>query len=68
MTKTITINGMMCAHCVAHVEKALNAIDGVSAQVSLENKNAVCTLAKDVSDDVLKNAVTEAGYEVVSIG
>ena len=67
MTKTITINGMMCAHCVAHVDKALNAIDGVSAQVSLENKNAVCTLTKDVADDVLKNAVTEAGYEVVSI-
>ena len=67
MTKTITINGMMCAHCVAHVDKALNAIDGVSAQVSLENKNAVCTLTRDVADDVLKNAVTEAGYEVVSI-
>ena len=67
MTKTITINGMMCAHCVAHVDKALNAIDGVSAQVSLENKNAVCTLTKDVPDDVLKHAVTEAGYEVVSI-
>ena len=67
MTKTITINGMMCAHCVAHVEKALNAIDGVSAQVSLENKNAVCTLTRDVADDALKNAVTEAGYEVVSI-
>ena len=67
MTKTITINGMMCAHCVTHVDKALNAIDGVSAQVSLENKNAVCTLTKDVADDVLKNAVTEAGYEVVSI-
>ena len=67
MTKTITINGMMCAHCVAHVDKALNAIDGVSAQVSLENKNAVCTLVRDVSDDALKNAVTEAGYEVVSI-
>ena len=67
MTKTITINGMMCAHCVSHVEKALNAIDGVSAQVSLENKNAVCTLTRDVPDDALKNAVTEAGYEVVSI-
>ena len=67
MTKTITINGMMCAHCVSHVEKALNAIDGVSAQVSLENKNAVCTLTRDIADDALKNAVTEAGYEVVSI-
>ena len=67
MTKVISINGMMCAHCQAHVEKALNAIDGVEAKVSLEDKNATVTLSKDVPDDALKNAVTEAGYEVVSI-
>lgn len=67
MTKTMTINGMMCAHCQAHVEKALNAIDGVTAVVDLEAKTATVTLTHDVADDVLKNAVTEAGYEVVSI-
>ena len=67
MTKTMTINGMMCAHCQAHVEKALNAIDGVTAVVDLEAKTATVTLTRDVADDVLKNAVTEAGYEVVSI-
>ena len=67
MTKTMTINGMMCAHCQAHVEKALNALDGVEAKVDLEAKTATVTLSKEVSDDVLKNAVTEAGYEVVSI-
>ena len=67
MTKVMNINGMMCAHCQAHVEKALNAIDGVEAKVNLEAKNATVTLSKNVSDDVLKNAVTEAGYEVVSI-
>ena len=67
MTKTMTINGMMCAHCQAHVEKALNAIDGVTAVVDLAAKTATVTLACDVADDVLKNAVTEAGYEVVSI-
>ena len=64
MTKTIDIEGMMCAHCVAHVEKALNAIDGVSAKADLEGKCAVVTLAKDVSDETLAAAVTEAGYEV----
>ena len=63
----MTINGMMCAHCQAHVEKALNAIDGVTAVVDLAAKTATVTLACDVADDVLKNAVTEAGYEVVSI-
>ena len=67
MTKTMTINGMMCAHCQAHVEKALNAIDGVTAAVDLAAKTATVTLSKDVADEVLKNAVTEAGYEVVSI-
>ena len=67
MTKTMTINGMMCAHCQAHVEKALNAIDGVTATVDLAAKSATVTLSKDVADEILKNAVTEAGYEVVSI-
>ena len=67
MTKTMSINGMMCAHCQAHVEKALTAIDGVEAKVNLETKTATLTLSKDVSDDVLRGAVTEAGYEVVSI-
>ena len=67
MTKTMTINGMMCAHCQAHVEKALNAIDGVSAAVDLAAKTAAITLTHDVPDDVLKRAVTEAGYEVVDL-
>ncbi len=67
MTKTIDIEGMMCAHCVAHVEKALNAIDGVSAKADLENKCAVVTLTKDVSDEMLAAAVTEAGYEVKGV-
>ena len=49
------------------MEKALNAIDGVEAKVNLEAKTATLTLSKDVSDDVLRGAVTEAGYEVVSI-
>ena len=67
MTKTIDIEGMMCAHCVAHVEKALNAIDGVSAKADLENKCAVVTLTKDVSDETLAAAVAEAGYEVKGV-
>lgn len=68
MTKTIKINGMMCSHCTGRVGEVLNAIDGVSAEVSLDNGGqAVVTLAKDVSDDVLKKAVVDAGYEVVGI-
>ena len=68
MTKTLTIEGMMCAHCVAHVKKALQSVDGVqSADVSLDDKNAIVTLAKDVDNDVLKAAVIDAGYEVVNV-
>ena len=63
MTKVISVDGMMCAHCQAHVQKALAAVDGVSAaDVSLENKEATVTLSKEVDDQVLMDAVTEAGY------
>jgi copper-exporting ATPase len=67
MEKTIDIEGMSCAHCVKHVTEALDAIDGVKAEVSLENKNAKVSLQKEVSDDVLKEAVVKAGYEVKGI-
>ena len=66
MTKVISVDGMMCAHCQAHVQKALAAVDGVSAvDVSLENKEATVTLSGDVPDQVLMDAVTEAGYTPV---
>jgi heavy metal translocating P-type ATPase len=67
MKKTILIEGMMCAHCSARVEQVLNAIDGVTATVNLEEKRADVTLTKDIADDVLTRAVTDAGYQVVKI-
>jgi Cu2+-exporting ATPase/Cu+-exporting ATPase len=67
MTKTIMIEGMSCNHCVKRIEKALDSIDGVKAKVALETKSATVNLTKDVSDDVLKHAVEDAGYDVVSI-
>ncbi len=66
MKKTIYVNGMMCGHCQAHVQKALAALDGVSsAEVSLEEKKAIVTLTGEVSDQLLMDAVTEAGYTPV---
>ena len=56
---------MMCQHCVAHVTKALNALPGVTAVVDLDSKSAVVT--GDVSDDAIRAAVEEAGYEVTGI-
>ena len=68
MKKVLDIEGMMCQHCVAHVNKALSSIEGVEAvEVSLENKNAAVTLAADVSDDALVKAVVDAGYEVKGV-
>lgn len=67
MKKVMKIEGMSCGHCTARVEKALNALDGVSAEVSLEDKAAYLTLEKEIDDAVLKQAVTDAGYEVVGI-
>lgn len=67
MTKTMKIEGMSCSHCSARVEKALNAVEGVSAQVNLEAKTAAVSLSQPVEDAVLRKAVEDAGYEVVSI-
>ena len=65
MTKTITIEGMMCMHCSGRVETALNAIDGVTATVDLAAGTA--TVTGDVTDEVLRKTVEDAGYKVVSI-
>ena len=67
MTKTIKIEGMMCPHCQGRVEKALNALEGVTAVVDLEAGTAAVTLTGAVSDEALRQAVTDAGYEVTSI-
>ena len=68
MKKTILINGMSCSHCSANVEKALMSIEGVqSVEVDLDKKLALVTLNGEVSDKTLSNAVTDAGYEVVSV-
>ena len=68
MEKTLHIEGMMCAHCEAHVKKALEALDGVSAAVASHEKGtAVVTLTKPVADDVLRQAVEALDYKVLSI-
>ncbi len=68
MTKTMQIEGMMCGHCEAAVKKALEALDGVAgADVSHEKNCAVVTLLTDVDDAVLKKAVEDKDYTVLSI-
>lgn len=68
MNVIVNVNGMNCNHCKMAVEKALNSVDGVvSAEVSLEAKNAKVVLSKDVDDNALLNVVNEAGFEAVSV-
>ncbi len=68
MTKTMKIQGMMCGHCEARVKKCLEAIPQVEmAEVSHEKEQAVVTLREAVEDDVLKKAVEEQDYQVVSV-
>ncbi len=68
VTRTAVIGGMMCPHCENTVKKALEAIDGIkSAEVSHIKGTAVITLTKNVGEDVIAKAVTDKGYEFVSI-
>ena len=68
MEKTMKIKGMMCEHCEARVVKTLEKIEGVtSASANHVTGEAVVNMTSEVSDDVLRNAVTEQDYEVISI-
>ena len=68
MKKELSVEGMMCQNCVKHVTRALEGIPGATdVQVSLEDKKATVSVPESVGDDVLKAAVTEAGYDVTGI-
>lgn len=68
MEKTLKIDGMMCGHCEMHVKKALEALDGVTnAEVSHKEGTAVVTMEKEITNDVLKQAVEDQGYKVTDI-
>lgn len=67
LKKTIYIEGMSCAHCSGRVEQVLNELNGVTAKVDLDAKQASVEILEDVSDDVLEKTVEDAGYQVISI-
>lgn len=68
MEKTLKIEGMMCGHCEMHTKKALEALEGVTkAEVSYKTGTTVVTLEKNISDDILKQAVVDQGYQVTDI-
>ena len=66
MKKVLSIEGMSCEHCVAHVKEALEALDGVeNVIVSLDENSA--TVETEVDNEVLKSAIEEEGYDVIDI-
>lgn len=68
MTKEMIIEGMMCGHCKARVEKVLSEVAGVtSVVVDLEKKSATVEMSSEVENSVLSSVVTDAGYEVISV-
>ena len=68
MKKNVKIEGMRCEHCAMSVQKALENLENVkSVKVDLDKKTAKMSLKGDISDEIIKNAVKEAGFEAVSV-
>lgn len=68
MKKKILVEGMSCGHCVNHVKEALSELNGVTnVDVNLASKTALLEATVDVSDEAIKAAVDDAGYDVVGI-
>lgn len=67
MKKTIIIEGMSCNHCVMVVKNTLSGIEGISqVDVELDNRRAIVE-GEAISDEILKEKIEEAGYNVVEI-
>ena len=66
MTTVINVNGMMCEHCKATVEKVTRGVEGVSnSEVNLDAKNVTIEHSADTDLEKVRKAITDAGYEVV---
>lgn len=65
-TKTLRVDGMSCQHCIKRITNALKEVNGVlSVTVSLEDKTVTLELDSPVSDDILKEIIEDAGYDLV---
>lgn len=68
MQKKVYIEGMSCQHCVRHATEALAELKGASnVQVNLEDKMATLELDPSVTDEMIKEAIQEVGYQVTGI-
>ena len=67
MKKKILVEGMSCGHCVANVSESLKEIGATDVEVSLEKKLATVEVADNITDQAIKLAIEEVGYDVVGI-
>lgn len=68
MKKKIIIEGMSCSHCVNHVREALSELNGVIAvNVDLDSKTAILEASEEISDEEIKEVISDIGYEVIGI-
>ena len=67
MKKKILIEGMSCGHCSNHVSEALKDLGAKDVEVNLDKKLATAEISEDITDEAIKAAIDEAGYEVVKI-
>lgn len=67
MKAELKIEGMMCEHCKKYILDALNAIEGATAEVNLEQKSAVVIMTQEIPDNTFKRVIQDAGYECTQI-
>ena len=67
MKKKILVEGMSCNHCVNHVTEALKEVGAKDISVSLDKKLAIAEIGEDISDEAIKAAIEDAGYDVTKI-
>ena len=68
MKKKILIEGMSCGHCSNHVSEALKDLGAKDVEVNLDKKFATAEISEDITDEAIKGAIEEVGYDVVGIG
>lgn len=67
MKKVLKVKGMTCGHCQKRVEDAVNKLPGLTGEVNLKKEEVLVTVSGEWNEDLVRSAITDAGYEVVSV-
>ena len=66
MQKKIKLEGMSCSRCVEHVKKALGDLENTT-NIQVDLGNQLVLLDTNVSDELIKQTIDDAGYTVLGI-